>query len=92
MDDGQSMKKAVEENHIPYSSFCDWCYRKTKSRKRGVKALLSPEEEAQIVDFLIKMCDCGYGMSPSALKMKVYEITKNRWMPFKDGIPSRGWM
>jgi hypothetical protein len=29
---------------------------------------------------------------PSALKMKVYEITKNRWTPFKDGIPGGGWM
>jgi hypothetical protein len=93
VDDGQSMKKAAEENHIPYSSFRDWCYGKTRSRKRGVKAVLSPEEEAQIVDFLIKMCDCGYGLLPSALKMKVYEITKNRWTPFKDGIPGGGgWM
>ena len=24
--------------------------------------------------------------------MKVYKITKNRWIPFKNGIPSGGWM
>ena len=80
-------------NHgIPYTSFRDWCYGKTCSRKRGVKAVLTPEEEAQIVQFLITMCDRGYGLSPSALKMKVYEITKSRWTPFKDGIPGGGWM
>jgi hypothetical protein len=64
VDDGQSMKKAAEENHIPYSSFHDWYYGKTRSRKRGVKVVLSPKEEAQIVDFLIKMYDRGYGLSP----------------------------
>jgi hypothetical protein len=92
VDDGKSMKKAAEENQIPYSSFRDWCYGKTRSRKRGMKAVLSPEEEAQIVDFLIKIYDRRYCLSPSALKMKVYEITKNRWTPFKDGIPGGGWM
>jgi hypothetical protein len=24
--------------------------------------------------------------------MKLYEITKTRWTPFKNGIPSGGWM
>jgi hypothetical protein len=33
------------------------------------------------------MCDRGLGLSPIQLKMKVYEITKNRWTPFKNGIP-----
>ena len=57
-----------------------------------MKAVLSLEEEAQVVDSLIKICDRGYGLSPSALKMKVYEITKNMWIPFKDGILGSGWM
>ena len=78
VDDGISMKKVAEENGIPYSSFRDWCYGKTRSHKRGVKAVLNLEDEAQIVDFLIKMCDCRFGLSPSTLRMKVYEITKNR--------------
>jgi hypothetical protein len=86
------MKKAAKENCIPYSSFRDWYYGKIRSWKRGVKAILSPDEEAQIVEFLIKMCDRGFGLSPSALKMKVYEITKYKWTPFKDGILGKGWM
>jgi hypothetical protein len=92
VDEGKSMKKAAAENHIPYSSFRDWCYGKPRTRKRGVKAVLTPDEEAQIVNYLVTMCDRGYGLSPSALKMKVYEITKTRSTPFKDGIPGGGWM
>jgi hypothetical protein len=92
IDDGATMKKAAEENGISYSSFRNWYYGKTRSQKRGEKAVLSHEEEDQIVEFLIKMCDRKFGLSLSALKMKVYEITKNRWTPFKDGIPGGGWM
>lgn len=92
VDNGKTMKKAAEENIIPYSSFRDHCYGKTRSRKRGVHGVLTPEEEQEIVDYLVKMCDMGCGLSPSALKMKVYEITKHRLTPFRDGIPGRGWM
>ena len=92
VDEGKSIKKAALENHIPYTSLCDWCYGRTRSRKRGVKAVLTQEEEAQLVQYLIAMCDRGYGLSPSALKMKVYEITKTKSTPFKDGIPGAGWM
>ena len=92
VDNGKSMKKAAEENNIPYSSFRDHCYGKTRSRRRGVSGVLTPEEEKELVDYLVKMCDMGFGLSPSALKMKVYEITKSRWTPFRDGIPGGGWM
>jgi hypothetical protein len=54
--------------------------------------VLIVEEEEQIVKYLIDMCDMGYGLSPTHLKMKVYEITKNRLIPFKNRIPSGGWM
>jgi hypothetical protein len=92
VDEGQSMKKAAEENNIPYTSFRDHCLGKTRSRCRGVKGVLTPEEEAEIVDFLIRMCDLGFGLTPSALNMKVFEITQHRWTPFRDGIPGDGWM
>ena len=53
MDDGKSLREAALENNIPYSSFRDWAYGKTRSRKRGVKGVLTPAEEAQIVEFLL---------------------------------------
>jgi hypothetical protein len=86
------MKKVAEQNHIPYSSLHDWCYRRTRSRDRGVKGVLIPEEEQQLLEYLIEICDRGLGLSPTQLKMKVYEITKTRWTPFKNGIPGGGWM
>lgn len=86
------MQKAAAQNQIPYSSLRDWCYGRTRTRDRGAKTVLTAEEETQLVQYLVNMCDAGYGLSPSALKLKVYEITKSRWTPFRDGIPGSGWM
>jgi hypothetical protein len=46
----------------------------------------------QIVEYLVRMCEGGLGLSPIALKMKVYEITKDRETPFKNGILGDGWL
>ena len=86
------MKKAAETYGIRYSSFRDWCYGQTRTRLREAKGVLFAEEEEYIVQYLIDMCDRGYGLSPTQLKMKVYEITMNRWTPFKNGISGGGWM
>jgi hypothetical protein len=48
---------------------------------------LSPKEEEQIVEYLVRMCERGLGLSPIALKIKVYEVTRHRSTPFKNGIP-----
>lgn len=57
VDNGVTMKRAAVNNDIPYTTFRDWCYGKTRSRKRSVKGVFTPHEEAQIVQFLITMCD-----------------------------------
>ena len=54
--------------------------------------MLNLEEEQLIVDYLLSMCDLGYGLSPTALRLKVSEITKDSWTLFKHGIPGKGWM
>jgi hypothetical protein len=54
--------------------------------------VLSPEEEQQLVDWLLLVCDMGYGLSPITLGMKVSEITMSRDTPFRKGIPRGGWM
>jgi hypothetical protein len=86
------MKRVAETYGTLYSSFRDWCYGRTRTRLRGAQGVLTAEEEEQIVKYLIDMCDRGYGLSLTRLKMKVYEITKNRWTPFKNGILGGGWM
>jgi hypothetical protein len=38
------------------------------------------------------MVERGYGLTHSAMKLKVNEITISRETPFRDCIPSAGWM
>ena len=91
-DEGMSMCQASHCHGIPYSTFRDWCYGTSKSRKRGCAGVLSPPEEELLVAYLIDMCERGLGLSPIALKMKVFEIVQDRVTPFKDGIPGDGWL
>lgn len=90
--DGAGMRKASQEFNIPYSTLREWCYGVRTSRKRGTSAVLNPTEERQLVDYLVNMCELGYGLTPIALKLKVYEITRGRWTPFRNGVPGKGWM
>ena len=92
MDGGMSMRKATATYSIPYSTFREWCYDIRTSRKKGPPTVLKLTKEEELVNYLIQMCDRGYGLSPSALRMKVYEITQSRWTPFRNGIPGNGWM
>ena len=89
-DEGMSMRQASHCNGILYSTFMEWCYGERKSRKRGHVRVLSPAEEELIVAYMHSMCEGGLGLSPIALKMKVFEITKDRVTPFKNGIPGDG--
>lgn len=90
--DGTSMRKASQEFSIPYSTLREWSYGARTSRKRGAPAVLNPAEERQLVDYLVNMCELGYGLTPITLKLKVYEITRGRWTPFRNGVPGKGWM
>jgi hypothetical protein len=63
-----------------------------QSRVIEAKGVLLPEEEQQLVDWLLLMCNRGYGLSPTALRMKVSEITISMDTPFREGIPGGRWM
>jgi hypothetical protein len=91
-DNGMSMKKASLQFGIPYSSFREHCYGVRKSRVKGARGVLSMEEEQQLFDWLFSMVVRGYGLTPTALRMKVSEITMSRMTPFREGIPGGGWM
>jgi hypothetical protein len=90
-DSGMSMKKASEQFNIPYSSFREHCYGMRKSRITGALGMLSSQEEQLLSNSLLIMVDKGYGLSSTALRMKVSEITMFRATPFTEGIPRRGW-
>ena len=89
---GASMRAASMEFVIPYSMLREWCYNVHTSCQRGPDPTLNAMEEQQIVDYLVAMSKLGNGLIPTAFKLKVYDITKGRWIPFQDGIPGRGWM
>lgn len=57
----------------------NWCYSRTRSQDRGAESVLTASKKAKLVKYVVRMCDFGYGFSPTILKMKVYEITKSRW-------------
>jgi hypothetical protein len=82
LDDGVSIRESASRNHLLYSSFRNWCYGKIRSRDWGMKGVLTPMEEEQLVQYFLQMCDRDLGLSPTKLKIKVYEITKNQWTPF----------
>ena len=86
------MKDTFHRYNIPYSSVRDWCYGIRRSYKRGLPTIWNSEEEQLLVDYVLAMCDLGYGLTAIALRLKVYEITKDRWTPFRNGIPAKGWM
>jgi transposase len=86
VDEGMSMKKVLDTYGIPYSTFYEWCYGVRKSKKRGRPGVLTATEEEEIVRYLVRMCEMGYGLTPTTLKMKVSKITKSRWTPFTNGI------
>ncbi len=86
------MRKAAATYNIPYSSFREWCYGIRISRKKGPPTVLKSSEKEELVNYLIQMCDRGYGLTPSALRIKVYKITQSKWTPFWNGISDNGWM
>ena len=92
VDDGMNIHKASKTFHIPYFTLREWCYGQRTSKKKGNKGVLTLEEEQLLVDWLLRMCEMRHGLSLTALKLKVYEITKSMWTPFKNGIPGAGWL
>jgi hypothetical protein len=91
-DSGMSMKMASLQFGIPYNSFREHYYGVRKSRVREAKGVLSMEEEQQLSDWLFSMVERGFGLTPTALRMKVSEITMSKMTPFREDIPGRGWM
>jgi hypothetical protein len=91
-DSGMSMRNFASAHGIPYSTFREWCYGVRKTKKRSPATALSHEEENQIVEYLVNICERELGLTSFALKLKVYEVTKNRNNPFKNGILGDGWL
>ncbi len=86
------MRKATLRYNIPYTSFREHLYRLYNSRVRGIRDVLTHNEERELVDYCIAMFERRHGLIPLGLKMKVTGITKNRNTPFRNKISGNGWM
>lgn len=92
IENGSTIKAAAQQYVIPYSTLREWTYTVRTSRKHGPPAVLSPKEEQHLVDYVIAMCDMGFGLTTTALRLKVQEMRSTRWTPFRNGIPGKSWL
>ena len=54
--------------------------------------ILTEQEEALFVDWMLKMAHLGYLVSMGKLKAKVFELMQTRATSFIDGIHSNSWI
>jgi len=77
---------------IPASSLRDHIQRRTLQRKKGRQGVLTVQEEATLVQWMLHMQDVVHSIYITELKIKVAEIIQEQWTPFTDGILGRGWL
>ncbi len=85
------LRQAARAHNIPPSSLYDHLTGKIKKRKRGPQGVLSQEEEALVVEWILKTQEEGHSVTIQQLKLKVAEITQSRPTPFTKGIPGPTW-
>jgi hypothetical protein len=79
---GMSLDQAAEFYNIPASSLLDHMTGRITKRKYGPQEVLSEEEEASVVEWVLKMREDGQSVSIELLKSKLAEVTQSRPTPF----------
>ena len=92
-DVGYKFSECCKKFNVPKSSLRHHLSGRTKSRKIGAKTILIRQEEGLIMEYMDNMLDIGMLPIPEMLKiLKVAKICQDRYIPFKDGIPSDSWL
>lgn len=92
---GMSVNAAAKRFGVPRRTLGDNHKGKTPiERKLGPDSILSKEEEAKIVTWLLKMNESGFPVTKEVLIDTVSKLVKelNRPNPFNNGIPGRTFM
>ena len=89
---GCKLAIAARNMGIPATSLRDHIYGRTIKRKKGQQGVLSVEEESALVKWMLEMQEHVHPICIMELRRKVAEMIHDRWTPFKDGIPDRGWL
>jgi hypothetical protein len=92
VDAGGKVRAVARYFDIPHSSLSDHVHGKTLTRKKGRAGVLTVQEEEELLQYCFKMVDLGYPLTLCQLKLKVSELTQDRWTPFNDGIPGSSWV
>ena len=92
VDAGCGLATTARNMGIPATSLRDHIYGRTIKRKKGRQGVLSVEEESALVKWMLEMQEHVHSICIMELRRKVAEMTQDRWTPFKDGIPDRGWL
>ena len=92
IDNGHSYSKVCDEYKIPRSSLKDHMNGKTRFKKMGPKSVLTAEEEIALYHYIEEMAKCGLFIAPTQVKIKVAQMTEERVISFKNGIPGPTWM
>ncbi len=73
---------------IPLNFIYDHLNRQTRSRKMGVKDVLTNEEDVIVMAWVLAMQKVGMSITMHQLKMKVAKLTQTMATPFQNGTPS----
>jgi hypothetical protein len=71
-----SLRKASVSWNIFWSSFFDHLNKKTRSRKMGLRDVLTKEEDVVLIKWTLNMQECGLSISLQQLKTKVAKLTQ----------------
>ena len=65
----------------------------TSGRHRGIRPTLKQDEERKLVEFIFKMQEIGYPLTPTDLRVKVAQATQARQTPWSaSGLLGSGWL
>lgn len=80
-DDGMKIREASRIYNIPATSLRNHLWGTTTGRHRGICPTLKHDEERKLVDFIFKMQEIGYPLTPTDLRVKVAQATQARQTP-----------
>ena len=92
LDSGYTIKDVCEAFRIPRSLLKDHYKGRVRGRKMDPKAILTIEEEENLVEYMMTMVRLAHPLSVQDLKLKVVEICQEKAIPFKDGIMGQSWL
>lgn len=92
---GLSIHKASKEFNIPRGTLQNRIHNRTKKSRKGPVTVLTPDEEKQIVDWLVANHLKGFPRRKNDVKSVVKDFLdaddRPRDNPFKDNLPGEKW-